>query len=269
MDNSTKKKVFFIIYIGTLTVSLITAFCLTFAFLNHFDAEVGYFRIGSLPVWIATCLALVGSLLIAAVSASCFKHKDLADVVPDALSSRICAAICAAVLLVFSVCSFLAVPSCHVKAMRTLLLLRGCMALPAAGYFVCVSIKMRGSVRNGTSFGVLLCVMMILGTSYFDYYTPVNGPVKIPLQLAVVALLIAFLLEVRSLIGNGYARPRCALALSLIAVICTIGASVPLIVAQFTRVIDKPDYALCAVLLLFLGLYHAIRIPSMYPMKTV
>lgn len=254
-------------YWGTPVVALIAAACLTVSYLTSFDADVGYFASDAVLPRIAAVVALLFAGYIVVLSAAVIKRGGLEIPAEDTLPMRGIAVFAAVVLVGYAVYGFLTLKQSKTEFIHTLRLLRSLFALLSAGYFACVAGGKKGGLCNAASVCVLFCGILILATTYFDYFTPMNGPVKVPLQFGAICFLISFLFEIRLRIGGGYARPRAAYATALISSLVCVSASVPVIIAQLSGILDRPDYALTSLLLLSLGVYGFLRAGGMRPVS--
>lgn len=241
---------------GTPAAGICIAVCLTLAFFLDFDTKIGYFASASPFPWIATGIAVL-FLIAVAVDAICFlRQKDLADSFAIRPALRVAAAIAAVAFLFWGFTAAGTASAADEGIRRILLYLAAIASLPAAGYYLTVTRGKTGSAGNALSLFLPVAGALLLGVTYFDYFTPINGAVKIPLQLGIVAVLIADLQELRLRIGGTYARPRVAFAVLTSSGMLCIGVSLPVLVATAAGILKFSEYTACAALLLSAGIYQ-------------
>lgn len=245
--------------IAVPVAALTAAVCLTLAFFLDFDKGIGYFASASILPRIAVCIFGAFVLLIAADAIFFLKAEDVSRTDVPRIGVRIAAGLAAASFLFFGFSAAGLASESEAGLYRVLLILAVIFSLPSAEYLLTVLLAKTGTIRQVCSLFVPLFGAALLGMLYFDYFTPINGPVKLPLQIALVAFLFAVLYEIRLLIGKGYARPRAAFALSLICGMLCVGVSVPVLAATFAGILTFSVYTACATPLLCFGIYQFSR----------
>ena len=107
---------------------------------------------------------------------------------------------------------------------------------------------------------VILFVLMILAKTYFDFYTTMNSPNKLLLQISFMSIMLYMLYELRFPIGSG--SPRGYWAISLAAFYLTAVCSIPGIIAFFAGIFTKNEYFVCHFLSLGFCAYIGARLLS-------
>ncbi len=129
-------------------------------------------------------------------------------------------------------------------------------------YFLLVFLRKTEKGENHTFFGygVILFVLMVLAKTYFDFFTTMNSPNKLLLQITFMSVMIYMLFELRFSLGN--AAPGGYAAAALTSFYFCLVCSVPGIAAFFSGIFTKNEYFVCHFLCLGFGVYIGARFIS-------
>ena len=241
-----------------LALTLLGVILRTVCMLGFFDADVGYFKRGILP------LLSDGLYFIAVVTVIVCTARTPKDTLPTELHTpgRIAPALLLGLTLGgFTVCNLL-LPAQLAGVSGKATMIANFLALPAAFYFVC-SARKNGRYPDWLSLlgflPVLWCIAAVADT-YFDPYVTMNSPVKVAIQLGFLGLMLVLLAELRFRVGK--ALPRYSVAFLAIGSYACLVGSVPQLCAFAKSYFGKasvqpvsPRYALYAAILLVAGIY--------------
>ena len=112
--------------------------------------------------------------------------------------------------------------------LEALALIVGCVSL---FYFLCILTGKTGKSNYYVIFSYAMIIFLLLALSftYFDYFTVMNGPNKLLLQVTVLVFMLYLITEQRYAIG--IAKPRAYFGLCLAALYFTFSCSLPYIAA--------------------------------------
>ncbi len=234
-------------------VTLIGVVLRTICMLTCFDAEIGYFEPGILPMLsrilyvIAVAVALIGACLIPKDGVLPKKlinpHRA-----PFALAVGVAMALFTVILFVTSYATLFTSDG----MLRTILMLFG---LLGSSYFF-LSVSRQGRYPDWlVAVGFLPILWAILGVAetYTDIFVPMNSPVKVSLQMGFLGFMLLMITELRFRLGR--AIPRIGFILLSISVFLTLNASIPLLAAA--GVWGHTLHTLYAFVLLVVGVYSA------------
>ena len=205
----TRPQLFYLL----LALLAVCAIALRSVALTHsFNAKIGYFEKGVLPILfyvvegVAVALCIVFPFLI--------KKEDAQEAVaPASLSDLITAGLCGLLMIAMAIVLFINRPASETGAtvLSLLYFLDALFLLAGSAFFLC---KFREKQALSTSlvlgFTTVPAFALMLGILYFDLYTPMNAPHKVSLQIALLAIMIALLYELR--VTLDVPRPRAAAA---------------------------------------------------------
>ncbi|MEE0969543.1 MAG: hypothetical protein U0M06_09255 [Clostridia bacterium] len=243
------------IYSVTAVIVSLLGIALRIVSLFYFyDRDIGYYKAEAfLPdaFHILTCamLAFAFSVIILLPSV---RKKEYKTMCHSALSAR-CGAvfpICGiAVYILYAAFSFMGNTRAYMYGemgagtyIELFSLLFGFLGII---YFSLFAAGKVGRGENHVYFGyaVILFFLMVLAKSYFDFFTTMNSPNKLLLQLTLMAVMVYMLYEIRFSIGR--AAPRLYSAVSLISIYLTAVCAIPGIAAYFCGVFTKREYLFC------------------------
>jgi len=132
--------------------------------------------------------------------------------------------------MVFSNLPFAGSPDRAVYGLR---LLSAFLALPAAAYFFRIAFSRKPLSRNAVllSFAPVAWTGAFLICVYYDKTVRINSPLRILEQMALIALMLAFLYESRFHMGKPKAQVYTALSLTALPLLAT--AAIPRLVMTF------------------------------------
>ena len=234
----------------TLTGVVLRSICI----LVSFDASVGYFDKGLLPVLSNT---LYFSVVIAAIVCAALMPKGA---LPTALSNdgrRPMAYLLGLLLAAFTLGVLL---TCYRDRTNDFLKVPTVLGVLSSLYFF-VTGNRNGRFPDGvTALGFLPVAWCIAAAweTYTDQFTAINSPLKIGLQLGFLGLAFILISELRFRLGKPL--PRFAAALTAIGLFCTLNGSIPVLVGIGAGILDSTLYFLYASVLLCGGLYGAVML---------
>ena len=232
----------------------------TVAFFTAFDPAIGYFSKGALPIIIYISEGL--ALLDAFAPLLLFKKEELSPTRERATPLGLAASAAVAALLAVIAC-YLPVRAISlinaldmVTAPSTLMFLATALALPAAAYFL---LPVLGKPQQATIFGyaVIPVAILLLSATYFDLHVQMNAPHKVSIHLALLAVMLFVLYEIRAAIGRG--QPRALLSLSAVCFLFSTAAGLPNLIAFVAGKLSDPLYLLCDLFTIAISLYVAAR----------
>ena len=253
-----------ICYLGMPALALVAVVLRSIAALYNFDAAIGYFQAGILPIMCdVLCVAAVVLPLVCAVIMPKEDSPALkAHMQPTVAAPHAAGIIPAAVIFTASaLCLGLYLNSATgiIAANRPLLLWIFITGLLCALFFAA-----RCGLKLGTApvvllgFAAIAWAVVAIGYTYFDLYTTMNSPIKLALQFGLIATMLVVTSEIRALLDR-YA-PRSGLLFTCLAVFFGFYASVPTLVLHFAVARQTTVHFLLACTLLAVAIYETVRL---------
>lgn len=196
-------------YIGVFALALSAAVLRTLALTLSLNRASGYFQAsGGLPIALAVLLAVA----TAAILLYPLLLRDRVPTVarPHGFFSHASSALCA---ILFFIAFISTCTAKRAVALPTLLWLAAILALLAATiYFLAKTPLCPLGITGQSVFGslTLLALACLIAVTYFDVATPMNAPTKIHLHLALLAMMLYLLYELRDTVGAPLPRVRVA-----------------------------------------------------------
>lgn len=250
-----------ILKIYTLCFILLAVACIVlraFSLAFFYDADVGYYKTEAvLPaVFHIFCIAAFAAAAVLIFLLP--KNAPFGELVPGK-PTRFASSFQAVVTLAMAVYLVYLYARKEVPVPAVALL---CVAgaFFAVIYFVLVASGKAVCGKDGAvlcGYGVIFYVIMLLASSYFDFHTTMNSPNKMLLQIAMMSVMAAFLLELRALLC--IARPGVYAAFTLFAAFASGVSSVPGIIFFIKGTLTKPIYFACDFVLLGFCFYFISR----------
>lgn len=184
-----------------------------------YDADIAYFRTGSV-LFATACLLCAAGVLSSIALWGFMRHRYSFDRKPDTGRAETFAALFAAVLFAAALIRFALASA---SAGRLAILSTACLVFPAA-YLLCTGLapEKTAGAAPWLAFGGALSAIMQMFNRYFEISLPLNAPTRHLETLAAVGMLLFFLSEARIHIGTGYATVAFyAFANGCAAVLCT------------------------------------------------
>ena len=248
------RKIPCICFIATAVLTLIGAVLRSLCMLLCWDAEVGYFDFGVLPLLMNLTYPL--AIGVAAISAI-LTPKDALPAEPR-LRGRLPLAILMGVALV----AFTAVSAVSLLTAKesdtpvsSLGVTVAVLALAAAVYFF-LSAKRGGRYPDwlvAVGFVPIVWSMLAIAETYVDLFVAMNSPIKISLHLGLLGLMLILITELRIRLGKTF--PRIAMALLSAGTFLCLTTAIPLLVSVGRDVFVHIRYPLYAAVLLCAGVY--------------
>ncbi len=217
--------------------------------LSFFDADIGYFTEGLLPV-------LSNALYFAAVliPTVCMTLTPK-DTLPTELRTPGRAPTALLLGLSLAVFTIISLLICFPARKSNTMIASSLLGLLASTYYF-LSARRDGRYPDWLSIlGFLPAIWNIaaVADTYFDQYTTMNSPIKIALQMGFIGFMMIPLAELRFRVGK--VMPRYSVAfLSVGSYACLVG-SIPLLIAVCAGVVDHLRHTMYATVLLCAGLY--------------
>lgn len=254
-------------FLSAAALAVVACILRTLSLFLAFDSDPGYFRSGALLPILYYALAAVSILwffsFLFRVGKSGPVPEFPAPEAPLLCGRAVCAATFAAtaVLLILTASSQ-AAPTV-VPFLSGLFLLAGCayFLLPIFG-------KTDGAAPLLCGYAVIFGAVLLLCTTYFDRFTPMNAPHKVGGHLALLSLMLAALMELRAKIGRRTPRIAAVLHMTAFFLCFTVGLSG--LIAFAGGVYNDLTYLLADLLLFAFSLYLAAKNAGVFfPAPTV
>ncbi|MBE6603683.1 MAG: hypothetical protein E7636_05050 [Ruminococcaceae bacterium] len=242
-------------YIGAALLALIAAVLRTLSLTLTFDRASGYFTASALPLLFR---AFWGCSLIALVLFPILALKGRIPSKRAALSpfSTCGACLCALLLFLNFVCSCTMQPT----GLPIMLWIIGLLAiLFGIVYFILQTPFLKAGATTHAVFGSLtiLAFACLIAFTYFDIGTPMNAPHKTDLHMALLAVMLYLLYELRA--KADISRPLALTACGAVAFFLTATVGLSDVVAYLAGAFTDPVYFAQDLLLLALAIYIGAR----------
>ena len=246
----------------TLTVTLLRSLALCLAF----DPQIGYFSAATLGDGFLTgsqyALLVLGALGCCTLPFFIKRDQLPTAAAPLSTADNVTATLCGLSMLAVALCTVIQVLGYRSGKVSTLpapavLMLLAALAATAGAFFFLLQVVERPALATPFGYAVIGCAVLLLSVTYFDRYTPMNAPHKVSLHLALLAIMLATLYDIRTRIGR--AMPRVHAIVSAVLFLFGTTASVSNLIAYVAGIYDNALYAVCDLLVLTLAAYHATR----------
>ncbi len=267
--------------LAVLILTVIGLALQTCALLFGYDADKGVWllrhALGPASGWFLAAGVLI-LLLLAVASVSSEREKTPDCVSPCSTAPAFFAAmsggLCLAASVFLTVSAFRAIKSATASTLPRLVTIRAVslvmliLAIPTAAYLVLSAMTRRSDLPllKALGFFPVLFLAVCLLRIYFDVTSAINDPMKLLLQLSLAALMLAFLAELRSLVGKPGRRFRLASAAA--ALLLGVASSGSMLALEIRSLASSApgllqNEFLLAVTELFLSFYFAGRLLAM------
>lgn len=264
----------------SLSLALVAALLRSLAYLFSFDADIGYFNGGFLAkiatyFIIASCgFALSGMIFISkeAVIPRKLGNEGNAIYFASVFAGFIMIADFAYKLYVmigedkFSYYKFIFArtfksDNSYIIRATAVIEIVGVVSslLAAVCFFLRSSKKYDSKLCAWLGFFPIVRALTGVAQIYFEMEVQMNHPSKLMLEFALIAVMIAFLFELRFFISEDHARPIKFIVMSCVALIIAISAGISEMVGFFAGKLSKGDFCIEAFFCLAMGLYGAAR----------
>lgn len=243
-----------IYFLTTFALALLGATLRTFTMLLCFDAEIGYFQSGILPI---ICRILTIVAVILPIVLSIITPKDTYPQTWPTHGTPMIAIFPAAVLLVSGIIII------ATQTSSPLALASGVFGVLSGIYFL-LTIRPQLTTKHPQTisllgFATVFWALSSLAETYFDLNTTMNSPVKLILQFSLLSVALAIISELRFRLNKPL--PRTAVALHSIAMYFSLTSGFSILVTYLKFPGSIPLYqTLCAATLLGMSLYLATRL---------
>lgn len=243
-------------FVCTGVFTIIACVLRTLALFFAFDRDPGYFRTGALLPILYYALVAVSFLWFCSFFFRVKKGTSLPEFPAPELPSFCGGAVAAvaflvaAAILVFTAKSQAA--SAVVPLAAAAFLLAGCayFLLPLFG-------KENGSAQILCGYALIFGTTLLLCTTYFDRYTPMNAPHKVAGHLALLSVLFAMLSELRRKVGKR--APRAEVFFTMVAFFLCFTTGLSGMIAFLGGVYEDLTYLAVDFALFAFSLYLAAR----------
>ncbi len=241
--------------LGSALLALLTAMLRALSLALSFDAASGYFTGGALPA-VYRIVAALSLVVLVAFPFAMLRGKVTAQRAPLTHSGICSACLCAVLLFLNFICG------CTLKSetLPALLWLAGLLSLlSAVVYFILQTPLVKASVNTHAVLGSLTIVALacLVAFTYFDVATPMNAPHKIDQHLALLAVILYLLYELRAKAEIG--RPLALTTAGGVAFFLAVSVGLSDTVAYLTGTFTSPLYLAEDLLLLALAVYIGAR----------
>ncbi len=245
-----------VFYLGTAALAAIVALLRALSLTLALERTSGYFVAdAALPLCyrILTGLGMLACIL--------FPWLALKGRVPQARAAQTPYGMCGAGLCAL-LCFLNFIAACMQKStlLPTLLWLVGLLSLLAATvYFILQINNLKASINTVVVLGCLAIVAMacLIAFTYFDIGTPMNAPHKTDLHIALLAIMLYLLYELRA--AAGISLPRALTACTALAFFLSVTVGFSDLVATVTGVYTDPVYLAQDLLLIAFAIYIGAR----------
>ncbi len=249
-----KVKKLFAYIITTLAATLAGIDLRIVSLIKYYDKDIGYFKSDALlpTIFHIFCACVLVFCITALFS---LPKKAFLDTAPDGknLFYRISAIFCAFISGADLVNSARQLSgSVSPSALDTI---RAFLCVLGIIYFAAGAIpqKAKGTARVLLGYGTIFYVALTLAKSYFDFYTTMNSPNKLLLQITFMLIMLFLLCEARAFLGISMPRGHFAAALltSFFAFVC----SVPAIASYIMGIFTNKEYFIPHIICFGFGVY--------------
>lgn len=134
--------------------------------------------------------------------------------------------------------------------------------LAAVWFFLRASQKTKSGVVAALGFFPVLRALSGIAAVYFDMEVQMNHPSKLLLQLALIAIMVYFLCEVRFFVSEKHPRPIRFFVSGCVAMMLAIAVGVSEMVGFFAGKTSKGEFCVEAFFCLVVGIYILTRVAS-------
>ena len=243
-------------YLSAAALAVVACVLRTLALFLSFDSDPGYFRSGALLPILYYALAAVSILWFFSFPLRVRKGTPVPEF-PAPEAPLLCGrAVCAAA---FAATAVLLILTAKSQAAPTIVpFLSGLFLLAGCAYFLLPLFgKTDGAAPLLCGYAVIFGAVLLLCTTYFDRFTPMNAPHKVGGHLALLSLMLAALMELRAKIGRRAPRIGAVLHMTAFFLCFTVGLSG--LIAFAGGVYDDLTYLLADLLLFAFSLYLAAK----------
>ena len=264
----------------SLCLALISAALRSVAYLFSFDSDIGYFN-GSLLSKIATYFIIVSCAFALSGFFFISKDADLPRKLDNKGNSIYFASVLAGFIMIadfayklylmigedkFSYYKFIFArdfksENAYITRATAVIEIAGVAAaiLAAVCFFLRASKKLDSKLCAWLGFFPIVRALTGVAQIYFEMEVQMNHPSKLMLEFALIAIMIAFLFELRFFVSEDHAKPIGFFVISCVALIVSIAASVSEMVGFFSGNLSKGDFCIEAFFCLAMGFYIVAR----------
>lgn len=259
--NDSTRKIFCLLFIITIVLSLAAAIFQTVLYLNRYDETLMLYKRGQTPTVFYIVCTVVGILLL--LSFLLFRR----DSVPQSLAqpgrlinfaALFCGFFLASSILLYLIYFLSGItPDMSVLRMASIV-----TALPAALYFLVTALSTQPSRKllALSGFFIVIWGLLFLLNLYFDMSVPMTSPARPLGYLSLFAIMFYFLLEIRFILGS--AKPRLYLSVSLMSIFVLSLTCVPnfILIATGLRTSNDSIFHIAEACILFYILTRMISV---------
>ncbi len=253
------KTTLYICMIGSAALTLAGVILRTVFMLTAYDADIGYFQVGTAPV-VSQLLSIL-AVLFPAVTCITIPKNQLSTAWDEKVIA-FTAPLPAAALVVFGIYRLI---TCSLyQETSVLFYAQGLLALLGAAYLALSPVP-KINQRSPLLRAVLgMCVIFWALTSvadtYFDLFTTMNSPIKVILQFGFLSIALLMIAELR--FGLGKAAPRMAVCAHCLALYFGLTGGISTLVASLRYSTVTTDHTIYAIVLTTVGIYAAVRLTA-------
>ena len=241
--------------LGAALLAFFTALLRTLALTLSFDRASGYFTSGALPL-LYRIIAILSLVAIVTIPPIFLRGK----ISPTRASlSRIgtCGALLTSLLLFMNF-----IVGCTIRStiLSPLLWLMGLLSLLLSTvYFLLQTPRLAAGTSTHAILGsfAILALACLIAFTYFDITTPMNAPRKMDLHMALLAVILYLLYELRA--KTDISHPTALSVFGGLAFFLTVSVGLSDIIAYLIGVFGNPLYLVQDLLLLTLAVYIGAR----------
>ena len=225
------------------------------ALARFFNETTGYFTKGALPL-VVRLVEVLGAALCTSLFFLIKKDTLTLPKPPLSIAGLFGCTLSALTLTITAV--YFLTRRLSIPTPAVIVLLSALFLLASTAYFIN---QFRNTQEPDTTlpFGymAILGAALLLATLYFDLTTPMNAPHKVSLQIALLAVMVAILYELRATTDEPH--PRAQAATSGFAFFACAVAGVPNALAYLFGSYNKPFYLFADFICIALSIYFASK----------
>lgn len=252
--NTKSKSLGYRIYLISVVAAFAVALLLrTLSLFLSLD-KLGYFGDGVLPI--LTAIVQIAATVGVALYPFFMKKDTLASDAKLSPVSGITAILAAALLAASAVFAVIGAT----ESKQPLLFVGAVLCLLCGIVYFVLRLKNQNGAWALMGFGIILAGVLLISLTYFDLYVPMNAPRKTSLHLALLAMMLYVLYEMRTALSRP--MPRALAACSAACSVLTLSmAGANLIYAIANG--DGALYVSGNLLALAIGLFAGVRMTDM------
>ena len=237
----------------------------TISLVKYYDKEIGYFKSDAVLPTIfhifCVCFLIFGLTALLSFAKNSFDTPLCEKSLFYRASSILCAFILGADLINSIGQIAGSASSSTLDTIRAFLCVLGIIYFAAGA----MTGKTKGTARVLLGYGTIFYIALTLAKSYFDFYTTMNSPNKLLLQITFMFIMLFLLCESRAFLG--ISMPRAHFAEVLLTAFFSFVCSVPTIASYIMGIFTNKEYLVPHVICFGFGVYSLSHLWSFIKAK--